>query len=55
MWTDDSAQDVLEQFSGGSEVLLAVGYFLMALYAGIVFINIRSVVKSRVNVGLVSC
>jgi hypothetical protein len=52
VWTDDSDQDVLEEFSGGNEAILAVGYILMALYAGIAFINIRAIVKSRVNVGL---
>lgn len=53
-WTDDSAQDVIMNFSSGSEVLLAVGFILMTIYAGIAFVNIKSFVMSRVNVGVVS-
>ena len=53
-WTTDSAQGIIEQYSSGSAVLLVLGYVFMMIYAGVAFINIRSLVKSRVNVGIVS-
>lgn len=53
-WSADTTEDVIKRFSSGNEVLLIVGYLLMALFAGVAFINLKSAVKSRVNVGLVS-
>jgi hypothetical protein len=54
IWTADSGSDVLDRFSSGNVVLLIVGYILMVLYAGLAFGNIKSIVRSRINVGLVS-
>jgi predicted RND superfamily exporter protein len=53
IWTADSGSDVLDRFSSGNVVLLIVGYILMVLYAGLAFGNIKSIVRSRINVGLV--
>ena len=54
VWTTDSGRDVVDRFADGNVVLLAVGYILMVTYAGLAFVDIKSIVRSRVNVGLVS-
>lgn len=53
-WSTDSAQGVIEQYQTGSAILVIVGYGLMMVYAGMAFVNIKAIRKSRMNVGIVS-
>ena len=51
-WTSDTVDDIAEEYSGVSPILIIVGYFLMILYCGITFMYFDWV-RSHVSVGLV--
>jgi predicted RND superfamily exporter protein len=52
-WTTDSAESIIKRYSSGSALLLILGYTFMMVYSGVAFINIKSGIKSKANVGVV--